>query len=56
MINHMKRKSFYIGLSKCVVAVSSLLLLLVIASPSIPAAFKKVAMGEAPPAFTLRGP
>jgi len=42
-------------LSKCVVAVSSLLLLLVIASPSIPAAFKKVAMGEAPPAFTLRG-
>jgi tetratricopeptide (TPR) repeat protein len=55
MINHMKRKSFYIGLSKCVVAVSSLLLLLVIASPSIPAAFKKVAMGEAPPAFSLRG-
>ena len=51
----MERKSFCIGLSKCVVAVSSLLLLLVIASPSIPAAFKKVAMGEAPPAFTLRG-
>lgn len=51
----MKRKSFYLRLKKIAVVASGLVLLLLFASPSIPAAFKNVVSGERPPDFRLRG-
>lgn len=51
----MKTKTFYLCSKKCAVLLTGLLLLLLFASPSTPAAFKNVVEGEPPPAFTLRG-
>jgi peroxiredoxin len=51
----MKRNNVSGHFKGSLAAVAFLLVALVLATPTIPAAFKKVAIGEPPPAFTLRG-
>jgi thioredoxin-like negative regulator of GroEL len=51
----MKRNNIFRHFRRVLAAITFVLVALVLATPTIPAAFKKVAIGEPPPPFTLRG-